>query len=144
MMHKIIILLAIAIPTVAWHGTSEDVVRRPIHLRQRAEEIVGFAQAYQVGSTVYVSGLSGKGQTVGAQLRNAYTHLQEILDQVGAEPSHVVKETLYTTKMSGLVSVNDVRKAFYTDHLPACTFIGVAALMRPNYMVGIEAVIELP
>jgi enamine deaminase RidA (YjgF/YER057c/UK114 family) len=143
-MHKLIILLALAIPALTWHGTSEDEIRRPIHLRQRAEEVVGFAQAYQVGKTIYVSGMSGKGQTVGAQLRNAYTRLNEILDQVGAERSHVVKETLYTTKMSGLVAVNDVRKAFYSDHLPACSFIGVAALMRPTYVVEIEAVIELP
>jgi len=143
-MNKIIILLALAIPALAWHETSEDEIRRPIHLRQRAEEVVGFAQAYQVGKTVYVSGLSGKGQTVGAQLRSAYSSLRQILDQVGAEPCHIAKETIFTTKMSGLVGANDARKAFYEDHLPACSFIGVAALMRPTYVVEIEAVIELP
>lgn len=143
-MNKLIILLAVAIPAITWHGTSEDEVRRPIHLNLRTERAVGFAQAYQVGKTVYVSGLTGKGDTVQTQIRNAYKQLNEVLEVVQAEPSHVVKETMYTTNMGGLVGAGELRKAYYGEHLCASSFIGVERLLRQNDMVAIDVVIEMP
>jgi len=143
-MNKLIILLAVAVPALTWHGTSEDEVRRPIHLNQRMEAAVGFAQAYQVGNTVYVSGLTGKGDTVQAQLRNAYKQLNEILQIVEAEPSHVVKETVFTTSMGALAGASELRKAYYGEHLCASSFIGVDRLLLPKDQVAIDVVIQLP
>ncbi len=56
----------------------------------------------------------------------------------------MVKETVYTTDMAQLLGANEIRKKFYADHLPACSFVGVDRLMLGTSQVEIELVIELP
>lgn len=146
MMNRLIILLTLAFSAFALGKASQDGAqdgRHPIHLQQEVEQAAGFAQAYQVGKTVYVSATSGTGETLGLQLRSAYQRLGTILDQVGGHATDVVKETIYTTDMPGLLSVKRLRREFYGDHLPATSFVGVERLLGEDFQVEVELVAQL-
>lgn len=145
-MERRAVCLAALLPFV-WFGVRGDPVpdeREPIHMRVEAERDAGYAQAYRVGKTIYVSGISGKGDNIEEQLESAYERMGTLLAQVGAEPFHVVKETVHTTNMDAFLGANEVRKTFYTDHLPAATFVGVDRLARRSYLIEVEAVAVLP
>ena len=57
----------------------------------------------------------------------------------------VVKETIYTTDMTALLKVADVRFEYYAkEHLPAVSWVQVQRLLDPGFLVEVEVVAELP
>lgn len=107
------------------------------------------------GSTVHLAGqvawdaqanLVGAGD-LGAQTRQALANLKEVLASVGCTPADIVRLRTYVVDHSPdkLGVVLGEIGAFYGSAVPAPnTFIGVAALALPDFLVEIEAIAEVP
>lgn len=107
------------------------------------------------GSTLHLAGqvawdahtnLFGTGD-LGAQTRQALLNLKEVLASVGCTPANIVRLRTYVVNHSpdklGVVLAEI--GAFYGSAVPAPnTFIGVASLALPDFLVEIEAIAEVP
>jgi 2-iminobutanoate/2-iminopropanoate deaminase len=51
-----------------------------------------------------------------------------LLRDNGATPADVVKTTVFVTDMDGYAAVNEAYAAFFADHRPARSVVGVAGL----------------
>jgi enamine deaminase RidA (YjgF/YER057c/UK114 family) len=58
--------------------------------------------------------------------------------------SDIVKVTVFVTDMSTLVDVHTVRAEFFDPPYPASTLVKVSQLVKPEWMIEIEAVAVIP
>ena len=58
--------------------------------------------------------------------------------------SDIVKVTVYVTDMSGLEEIHRVRSEYFTKPYPASTLVEVTALVKPEFLIEIEAVVVIP
>jgi 2-iminobutanoate/2-iminopropanoate deaminase len=107
-----------------------------------------FAQVAKVGNQVYVSGqppVDADGKTVGegdieAQVRQVLTNLEAALHSAGATFADVVMLTVYSTDLAAhLPTIGRYREQYFKEPVPSST-IQVTQLVRPEWMVEIEAV----
>ncbi|MEU1042025.1 RidA family protein [Streptomyces sp. NPDC005551] len=100
------------------------------------------------GRFVAVSGqlaLDEDGEVVGegdpeAQARQVFENLRRCLAAAGATFDDVVKLTFFVTDMSCMPAVRAARDAHIpADRLPAASAVQVAALVRPEFLMEIEA-----
>ena len=63
---------------------------------------------------------------------------------MGATFEHIVKTTVYVTDARYREALGEVRRKYMGTNLPTSTFIVVAGLADPRYLVEIEAVAVLP
>jgi reactive intermediate/imine deaminase len=129
-----------------------DEVWDPARVRHPGHDYVQpFSQAVRASGrqTIYVSGqvaLDANGNVIGkgdmrAQAQQAMTNLKAILAAGGARIADVVKLTVYVTDMSRFAEVQEVRSTFWAGlPLPASTALEIKQLVRPEFMVEIEAV----
>jgi len=117
----------------------------------------GFSHAavQRGGTVVYLAGqvawdketnLVG-GSDLQLQTRQALSNLREVLAAVGCSPKDIVQLRTYVVDHNPdkLGPVLGEVGAFYGDAIPAPnTFIGVAALALPDFLVEIEAVAVAP
>ena len=100
------------------------------------------------GRTVYISGqiaLDKDGKVVGegdmkAQAEQVFRNLQSALSAAGATFKDVVKMNTYTTDMSQVQAVRDVRARYFGDVTPASTLVQVVHLARPEFLLEIEVI----
>ena len=118
----------------------------------------GFAHAITTsGRLAFVSGqvaLDADGQLVGAadlaaQTAQALRNLHLILGALGADWPGVVRFGWYVLDARSVQVIRDVRDEFIRASLgdrpnPASTLVQVAALVRPEFLVEVEAVVALP
>ena len=62
------------------------------------------------------------------QLRQALANMEALLQSEGATKEHVVKTTVFLRHMSDYPLMNETYTAFFGDHRPARSAIGVAEL----------------
>ncbi|MFD6296374.1 RidA family protein [Streptomyces sp. NPDC060235] len=100
------------------------------------------------GRFVAVSGqlpLDEAGEIVGegdaeAQARQVFENLRRCLAAAGATFDDVVKLTFFVTDMAHLPAIRAARAAHLpADRLPAASAVQVAALVRPEFLMEIEA-----
>ncbi|MFD3616406.1 RidA family protein [Streptomyces sp. NPDC058676] len=100
------------------------------------------------GRFVAVSGqlaLDEDGKLVGAgdpaaQARQVFENLRRCLAAAGAAFDDVVKLTFFVTDMAHMPAIRAVRAAHIPDdRLPAASAVQVAALVRPEFLMEIEA-----
>ena len=100
------------------------------------------------GRFVAVSGqlaLDEDGKLVGegdpdAQARQVFENLRRCLAAAGASFDDVVKLTFFVTDMAHMPAVRAARDAHIpADRLPAASAVQVAALVRPEFLMEIEA-----
>ncbi|MFG2366263.1 RidA family protein [Streptomyces mirabilis] len=100
------------------------------------------------GRFVAVSGqlaLDEDGKLVGAgdpaaQARQVFENLRRCLSAAGATFDDVVKLTFFVTDMAHMPAVRAARDAHIpADRLPAASAVQVAALVRPEFLMEIEA-----
>ncbi|MER5341461.1 RidA family protein [Streptomyces mirabilis] len=100
------------------------------------------------GRFVAVSGqlaLDEDGKLVGAgdpaaQARQVFENLRRCLAAAGATFDDVVKLTFFVTDMAHMPAVRAARDAHIpADRLPAASAVQVAALIRPEFLMEIEA-----
>ncbi|MEV8592915.1 RidA family protein [Streptomyces sp. NPDC052012] len=100
------------------------------------------------GRLVAVSGqlpLGEDGKVVGAgdpaaQARQVFENLRRCLSAAGAAFEDVVKLTYFVTDMAHMPAIREARAAYIPDdRLPAASAVQVAALVRPEFLMEIEA-----
>ncbi|GGX53001.1 RidA family protein [Streptomyces fructofermentans] len=105
------------------------------------------------GRFVAVSGqlpLDEDGTLVGAgdpaaQARQVFENLRRCLAAAGASFDDVVKLTFFVTDMAFMPAVRAARDEHIApDRLPAASAVQVAALVRPEFLMEIEAYALLP
>src|ERR1700728_3148935 len=127
-------------------------VKQVFHLNPYEKDL-GYSQAVLIDKTLYISGsvaadengrLVASGDMAG-QMRAAYSNIRRTLAAHGADFEEVVKETIYTTDMDGLLRASDVRFEYYDkERLPTVSWLQVQRLVDPRLLVEIEVVAELP
>jgi reactive intermediate/imine deaminase len=102
--------------------------------------------------TIYISGqiaFDRDGKIVGAgdmkaQAEQVFKNLEAALTAAGAKFSDIVKMNTYTTDMSKVQAVRDVRAQYFKEATPASTFVEVKGLVRPELLLEIEVVAVVP
>ena len=112
----------------------------------------GFPQAVVTTGTktLYVSGqvawdaqrrLVG-GADLEAQARQAFLNLRSVVEASGAALSDVVSLRIYVVnyKVESAVAIGSIFREFFSrDAAPATTWVGVAALADPSFLIELEA-----
>ncbi|MFF4347009.1 RidA family protein [Streptomyces sp. NPDC001530] len=105
------------------------------------------------GRFVAISGqlaLDEDGKLVGegdpdAQARQVFENLRRCLAAAGATFDDVVKLTFFVTDMAHMPAIRAARDAYIpADRLPAASAVQVAGLVRPEFLMEIEAYAVLP
>lgn len=105
------------------------------------------------GELIVVAGqvaLDRDGQLVGpgdirAQLRQTLTNLEAVLKAAGGSLRDVVKFTTYLTRAEDIPEFMEARRALYPGYFPdgvypANTLLVVDRLVRPEFLIEIEAI----
>lgn len=104
------------------------------------------------GRTVFIAGqipVTSAGTLVGAgdfraQTEQVFENLRLALASVGATFDEVLKMTTFVTDVSQVPAFREVRnRVLRPDQWPANTLVQVVALVRPEYLIEIEAVAML-
>lgn len=104
------------------------------------------------GKVLHVSGqvaqdasgnVVGKGD-IRAQTRQVLENIRAVLSSAGGTMDDVAKVTVFVTDMSGLAEIHEVRGQFFKPPYPASTLVEVRRLVRPDYLIEIEAVAVIP
>ncbi|MGI8857654.1 MAG: RidA family protein [Thermomicrobiales bacterium] len=85
----------------------------------------------------------GAGDIV-AQARQVLENIRGVLTSVGGTMDDIQKVTIYVTDISRLMDIHAVRAEFFPPPYPASTLVEVTALVRPEYLIEIEAVAVIP
>ncbi len=113
----------------------------------------GFAQAIQVGPTVYISGQLShdmEANFVGIgdfelQVRTTFTNLDRVLEAYGARREHVVQTTVYVKDLrQHFDAIARLHAEYFGGHRPTSTVLGVVDLALPEQLVEIAAVAVIP
>lgn len=115
----------------------------------------GYSHAAKVrgSGTVYLSGqiaVNARGEVVGegdftAQARQVFENLRAALAAVDLTFDAVVKLTFFLTDFGHLPQMRSVRDEFVnTARPPASSAVQVAALVRPELLIEVEAVAAAP
>lgn len=108
----------------------------------------GFSPTAGVGGTVFVSGqvaldragnLVGEGDC-GAQAEQCLRNIGAALEAAGAAWDDVVKLTTFLVDASDYQAYADARLRMFPAGGPASSTVIVAALVRPEFLIEIEAV----
>lgn len=75
---------------------------------------------------------------VEAQLGQAWDNLIAILHAAEMEVTHLVKVTIFVTVPNAIAVSRRIREQKLGGHAPAATFLQVAGLARPDFLVEIE------
>ncbi len=89
------------------------------------------------------------GRVVGAndmrtQVRQVLGNIQNILASMGGKMSDVVSLVHYTTDIEQFMKTEDIRQEFFYTPFPITTTVQVVRLYRPDLVVEITAVAEIP
>jgi enamine deaminase RidA (YjgF/YER057c/UK114 family) len=100
------------------------------------------------GRLVYVSGqvawdasgnIVGKGD-VGAQARQTFQNLRQVLQAAGGDLGNLMKMTTYITQIEHRPAVAEARSEVFHGELPASTLIVVKSLFHPDFLIEVEGV----
>ncbi len=129
------------------------MIRREIQPAAVPRPVAEYAQGVEVsgGRTLYVAGqvaLDGEGRLVGegdirAQARQVFRNIRAIIEEAGGEMTDIVKLTTFLTSMDDYPGFVEVRSEFLPAPWPAATLVAVSALVRPEWLVEVEAIAVL-
>lgn len=117
----------------------------PIMLPDQMEPISHYCHGVRAGDRLWISGMVGVNldgsvpEDVVEQFRIALGYVDGVLRSQGGEPRNIVKVQVFLTDVNDRTRINPVRQAYFGDHRPASTLIGIAALVSPELKVEIEA-----
>ena len=74
-----------------------------------------------------------------AQWRQCLTNLKSVVEAAGGTMADVVRADVHVTDMRYYYEYQWIRKEFFTEPYPVCTAIGVRALVRPEWILEIDA-----
>ena len=76
--------------------------------------------------------------TLAEQTEQVFDNLSALLDAADMDLSHLVKLVIYCADPDGAPIIREIRNLRLEGHAPASTFIHVAGLANPDYLVEIE------
>jgi reactive intermediate/imine deaminase len=111
-----------------------------------------FSPAIQVGQLLFISGQVAQdndGKTVGvgdceAQTRQVMSRIRTIAEAAGATLPDVIKITTFLTDIANYQAFSKVRSETFPSSPPASSTVIVAGLVRPEFLVEVEAVVHIP
>jgi len=111
-----------------------------------------FSPGVQVGELLYISGQVAQdhqGNPVGlgdcaAQTAQVFSRIKTIVEAAGTTMRDVVKITAFLTNVADYPAYNRVRSQTFPQSPPASSTVIVAALVRPEFLVEVEAVVHVP
>lgn len=116
-----------------------------------AESDFGYAQAIRSGELIHVSGQLSIDEEGGllhagdfaAQLRRTHLCLDKVLDHYRATRHQIVSQTLYVVDLrSNAEAVSEGNRAYFGDHHPVSTVLGISELAFPGQAVEISCVVD--
>jgi enamine deaminase RidA (YjgF/YER057c/UK114 family) len=104
------------------------------------------------GKVLHISGYVSQdadGNLVGVGDMKAQTHqvlknIETVLASVGGNMADIARVTVYITDISGLSDIHEVRAEYFQRPYPASTLVEVSRLVRPEYLIEIDAVAVIP
>ncbi|WP_213768645.1 RidA family protein [Caballeronia sp. dw_19] len=104
------------------------------------------------GHVVHLKGqvsLDRHGQVVGqndirVQVRRVLENIRDVLATMGGQMSDVLSVVHYATDIDAFMSTGDIRKEFFAAPYPVTTTVQVERLYRPELMIEIAAIAEIP
>ena len=126
-------------------------VRKPV-TPQGMTANPAFSPGVQVGEFLFISGTVGNdatGNLVGvgdceAQTRQVFANIKAIAAAVGASMDDVVKITCFLIDVADYAAYGKVRSETFGSGPPASSTVIVAALVRPEFLVEVEAIVHVP
>lgn len=115
------------------------------------EGVYGYSRAVRAGSRIDVAGCapiepdgSSTPGDAGVQAARCLTVIEEALDALGGTMADVVRTRMYITDAADADAVGRAHGAAFGAVRPAATMVVVAALLRPEWKVEIEAEALVP
>ncbi|MFE6776372.1 RidA family protein [Streptomyces sp. NPDC057702] len=121
------------------------------HHHVPAEHEFGYAQAIRSGDLVHVSGQLAfdaagafrHADDFEAQLRLTHANIDKVLAHYGAARRQVVSQQLYVVDLPRHAAATAAGNlAYFGDHRPVSTVVGVAGLTFPGQVVEISLVVD--
>ena len=72
------------------------------------------------------------------------SRIQTIAEAAGATMGDVVKITTFLTDLAGYPAFSRVRAETFPNSPPASSTVIVAGLVRPEFLVEVEAIVHIP
>ncbi|MEU5729397.1 RidA family protein [Streptomyces antimycoticus] len=116
-----------------------------------AESDFGYSQAIKSGHLIHVSGqlsLDGAGEfryadDFAAQLGQTYVNMDKVLGHYGVTRNQVVSQALYVVNLrQHAAATAEGNLAYFGDHRPASTVLGVTELTFPGQVIEISFVVD--
>ncbi len=100
----------------------------------------GFSHAVRVGSTVYLAGQTGAGETLPQQFDDSLRRILIVLRAAGGEPEDLVSLQVFVTNVpayrGALAELGQIWRRHCGRHYPAMGLFGVSELFEPE--AGVE------
>ncbi len=110
------------------------------------EASIGFCRAVRAGDRILVSGTapveedgSSTPGDAGAQAERCLAIIVRAIEQLGGSAEDVVRTRMYLTDAADADAVGRAHGRWFADVRPASTMVVVAALLRPEWRIEIEA-----
>ncbi|MDT0611101.1 RidA family protein [Streptomyces lancefieldiae] len=116
-----------------------------------AESDFGYSQAISSGELIHVSGqlsLEESGEfshadDFAAQLEQTHANMDKVLDHYGVTRKQVVSQVLYVVDLrQNAAATARGNLAYFGDHRPASTVLGVTELTFPGQVIEISFVVD--
>ncbi|MEV6003731.1 RidA family protein [Streptomyces griseomycini] len=116
-----------------------------------AESDFGYSQAIRSGELIHVSGQLSLDETgefrhagdFAAQLKQTHANMDKVLDHYGATRNQVVSQTLYVVDLRQHAEATaEGNLAYFGDHRPTSTVIGVTELTFPGQVIEISLLVD--
>ncbi|NNC48311.1 MAG: RidA family protein [Sphingomonas sp.] len=110
----------------------------------------GFSRAVRKSNRILVAGTgpveedgSSTPGDAAAQTRRCFEIAMKAIRELGGSAADVVRTRMYITDPADGDAIGQVHAEFFADAKPAATMVVVAALLRPEWRVEIEAEAQL-
>lgn len=126
--------------------SSALAVRENISSGSKYEPTIGFSRAVKVGQSVTVSGtapIGADGKVAGpgdayAQTKRCIEIAAAALEKAGASLKHVVRSRVMLTNIKDWEAAAKAHGEAFGSIRPACTFVQIAGLIDPAWLVEME------
>ena len=114
-------------------------------LKDQPEPVSHYCHAVRAGDRVWLSGTVGirpdgsVPSDVVEQFEVAMNNLDGALRATGGRPENIVKVHVFLIDVNDREKINPIRQAYFGEHRPASTLVGIPALVSPELKVEIEA-----
>ncbi|WP_175805297.1 RidA family protein [Burkholderia ambifaria] len=104
------------------------------------------------GRIVHLKGqvaLDKDGHVVGAadmraQVRQTLGNIRDVLAAMGGQMQDVISLVHYATDIDAFMQAGDIRETFFAEPYPVTTTVQVERLYRPELLIEIAAITEIP